>query len=344
MQSGKISTTRLLYMDRPQTSPLKELQDNRKTNPRVRGFGCTNARFDDPPNKNPGVGTYEINRSFIIKTPSDSKKGNYSSKTKRESFLGPDSGVPSPMHYKVATYDMANARNAVPFSPSGINKGKVPWPDPLPIPGPAAYKTKASNQYGYSPFIVQKKSATFCSTTGRDSFFDQQSPAPGPAKYQVLGRTFEGKHDLEWSRSTFTRFQDIDRDNGVPPSTRYFDESNDLVKKKSLESLRSVGNFPRKLKGKQNEKPSVALHTFGADKDRFKNSVYGRLDLKAQIPAPGHYDDIFRYSINGGKGRAKTADATVRNYKSLRRHGVSSPKSDSPEAKASFLDFDSDYY
>lgn len=25
-------------------------------------------------------------------------------------------------------------------------------------------------------------------------------------------------------------------------------------------------------------------HTFGANKDRFKDSVYGRLDLKAEIP------------------------------------------------------------
>ena len=25
-------------------------------------------------------------------------------------------------------------------------------------------------------------------------------------------------------------------------------------------------------------------HTFGADKDRFKNSIFGRLDLAAEIP------------------------------------------------------------
>ena len=67
-------------------------------------------------------------------------------------------------------------------------------------------------------------------------------------------------------------------------------------------------------------------HTFGADKERFKNSIFGRLDLAAEIPgkmpliffswnrfqidnlhvAPGCYDDIFRYSINRGRGRTST--------------------------------------
>jgi hypothetical protein len=41
--------------------------------------------------------------------------------------------------------------------------------------------------------------------------------------------------------------------------------------------------------GKQNEignKP----HTMGADKDRFKNSIYGRLDLAAESPGVGQYN------------------------------------------------------
>lgn len=339
-----MSSPQLKFVDRPSTSPLKELQTKRKNFPLRSGFGSTNDRFDGGVDKNPGVGAYEIDRSFIIRTPSDSKKGNYASKTKRQSFLGNDQGVPSPMHYKVASFDMSNAKNAVPFSPSGMSKGKVPWPDPLPIPGPAAYKTKAAGQYGYSPFVVDKKSASFCSTTGRNSFFDQQSPAPGPAKYDILGQTFEGKHDLEWSRSTGIRFENMGPNNGVPPPTRYFDEANDLVRAKSRDSLRTSGDFSGKLKGKQNERPSATIHTFGADKDRFKNSTYGRLDLAALIPAPGHYDNIFRYSINGGKGRAQTADPTMKKSKSLRRHVVSAPRSNSIEGKSTYLDFDSDYY
>ena len=68
---------------------------------------------------------------------------------------------------------MNDARNAVPFSPSGINKGKVPWPDPVATPGPGAYQTKGRFEYGYSPHITTKRSATFCSIVGRDSFFDK---------------------------------------------------------------------------------------------------------------------------------------------------------------------------
>lgn len=42
--------------------------------------------------------------------------------------------------------------------------------------------------------------------------------------------------------------------------------------------------------GKVNDKPVATLHTFGADKDRFKHSFMGRLDLKAEIPGVGAYN------------------------------------------------------
>lgn len=286
-----------------------------------------------------------MDRSFIIKTPSHSKRGSFVSKDSRLAPL-PDSGAPSPMHYMVTTYDMSNARNATPFSVAGLYRGKVPWPEPKPIPGPCAYKTIRTTDL-QSPFIRAKKSATFASTTGRDSFFDIQSPAPGPAKYNTIGNTFKGQHDLEWSRSTFTRFQDIDRDNGVPPPTQYFDENRDTTTKKARDSMRTSGAFRGKLLGKQNEKPQGARHTFGADKDRFKHSTYGRLDLAALIPAPGHYDNIFRYSINGGKGRVDNSEKPSSPLKQHRMEPASrlaNLAKGAPSVPAPpYLDFDSDY-
>lgn len=336
------------FTDSPSYSPSKQIQDDRLG--LRKGFGSGNDRFDYKPDRNPGVGEYEIDRSLIIKTPSRSTKGSYISKCPKMAPI-PVSSAPASTHYRVTLYDMNNARSATPFSVAGIDKGKVPWPAPKPIPGPCAYRTKKINDYGHSPFIQTKKSATFSSTTNRDSFFDQHSPAPGVCKYDVIGNTFKGQHDLEWSRSTFTRFQDIDRDNKVPPPTQYFDDKRDLVKQKEKDSLRSVGNFKGKQLGKQNERPHTAIHTFGADKDRFKNSTFGRLDLAAMIPAPGHYDNIFRYSINGGKGRAATADGGSDRKPSsplkqhrlepascLKKRGIAVNLPDSP-----YLDFNSDY-
>ena len=47
--------------------------------------------------------------------------------------------------------------------------------------------------------------------------------------------------------------------------------------------------------------PFDPIHSFGADTDRFKDTYFGRLDLKAQIPGPEAYDDIFRYSKESDK-------------------------------------------
>jgi len=54
-------------------------------------------------------------------------------------------------------------------------------------------------------------------------------------------------------------------------------------------NMRSVGNYRGRYLGKQNDTRSPASHTFGADKDRFKNSFCGRLDLQAMLPGPGSY-------------------------------------------------------
>ena len=54
-------------------------------------------------------------------------------------------------------------------------------------------------------------------------------------------------------------------------------------------SMRTAGNYRGRYLGKQNDSRAPALHTFGADKDRFKNSFCGRLDLAALIPGPGSY-------------------------------------------------------
>lgn len=58
--------------------------------------------------------------------------------------------------------------------------------------------------------------------------------------------------------------------------------------------------------GKSNDKPIATLHTFGADKDRFKHSFMGRLDLKAEIPGVGSYD-----MPSFAKKRPKTSNAVI---------------------------------
>lgn len=78
-------------------------------------------------------------------------------------------------------------------------------------------------------------------------------------------------------------------------------------------SLRTVGNFRGRHLGKMNQVP-IVTHTFGADKDRFKNSVFGRLDLAAQIPGPGTYDYPLTLEVEAKKlkDRARTASEAVR--------------------------------
>jgi hypothetical protein len=196
---------------------------------------------------------------------------------------------------------------------------------------------------------LKKESATFSSVTERNSVFDQVTAAPPPGKYRIekADKFFKkAEGDIDWSRGggRQERFDHIGKDNHVPPPTSYFPtpyfnpattsssgqsllvDGMQLSPKKnntnlasldfggnlaedSVRSLRSVGNYRGKLKGKLNERPATT-HTFGADKDRFKNSAFGRLDLIAEIPGPGTYNlqgDSISENIHRKLERAATA-------------------------------------
>jgi hypothetical protein len=88
------------------------------------------------------------------------------------------------------------------------------------------------------------------------------------------------------NRSQYKRFQDLGMDNKVPGPGKYFDTNTEEQNEQMRDSLnhRTVGRIFRKPLGKQNEKPKIAVHTFGADVHRFKHSFLGRLDLAAEAP------------------------------------------------------------
>lgn len=77
--------------------------------------------------------------------------------------------------------------------------------------------------------------------------------------------------------------------------------------------------------GKQNETPSSSLHTFGSDKDRFKHSFCGRLDLKALEPGPLDY--ILPDFAKEVESRPNTGAASFRSKSPLREIA---PRPDSP--------------
>eukprot|EP01038_Epipyxis_sp_PR26KG_P008481 gene8481-11464_t len=262
------------------------------------GFGSTTTRFPfdtKTSSCNPGVGTYTLipshSTTLLLDSPSISKKGKGNGFASKTIKLKPvvDSGVPGPNAYKIQSIgesekSINSNRPSTAFVSSG--KGRVPFDPPKPVPGPSDYYINYDP--GRSKILTNKTSATFASKSLRDSMYDVVSPAPPVGKYNVL-ESPKISVLVDFSKNAnFVRFDHIGKDNEVPGPHRYFDDREVLeVKRKSL---RTVGNYKGKLLGKLNERPSTVMHTFGADKDRFKNSVFGRLDLKALIPGPGTYD------------------------------------------------------
>ena len=292
----------LNYSHSASMASLKETYNSRKAAASIpKSFGSTAVRFHlDDLCPSPGVGSYSISKEnpLIKETPSNSLKGSYSSKSLR---LTPhkDKRVPGPGSYnlpELSYLEPHQRRPSTAFVASG--KGRVPFPDPNPYPGPSDYVI--NHDPGVSPILRKKISATFASKSGRNSFFDNVSPAPPAGTYKLDKSSLSANHDVAFHKSTFVRMQQIGYDNKVPGPHRYFDDRAETDNRRK--SLRTVGNFRGTHIGKLNEKGVRFEHTFGADKDRFKDSVYGRLDLKAQIPGPGAYDDINRYA----KERAKS--------------------------------------
>ncbi len=328
-------------------------------------FGATTERFVEQLTIVPGVGRYNLNdvngeSNLIKRTPSLSKRGyvaSFVSKAPKLSFIE-DKGTPGPCSYDIyqGTLSVSPAGEGRPmtaFIPSG--NGRVPFPPPNKVPGPAAYVIHPDP--GTSPILRAKASATFESKSKRESFI-KINDVPSAAKYKphlvppdALSspprriRTVNGdlapppgepplrapgsplpisepkiplKGDIVFYKSTYTRFQDIGKDNKVPGPQRYFTDSmeKDYFPEKELRSSGTYrGKYIGKLQGEKKRPP----HTFGADLDRFKDSVYGRLDLKALIPGPGTYfDDLnFFSSINAG-GSPTTSPRRMSPVKSTR--------------------------
>ncbi len=288
--------------------------------------------------RTPSLSSKGYGNSFVSKSP------------KIAPFI--DLGNPGPADYDIPSFTQSpkyKQRPSTSFIQSGDGK-RVPFAPPNDYPGPSDYHI---NYFpGKSPLLIHKKSATFESVTDRNSFFDQVSPSPPPGKYRIeradkIYKSASG--DINFAKSSREeRFNHIGRDNHVPGPHTYFqtpvqyspgksvhgqDNTNrspprspsrgvdsqhslhegSITDDHTVKSLRSVGGQHRgKLLGKQNER-AAPMQTFGADKDRFKNSTFGRLDLIAEIPGPGSYNLCHDGPIDvmlRRSERASTASAT----------------------------------
>ncbi len=254
-----------------------------------RSFNSTANRFDSSEITDiPGVGRYNVNNYSMTKSsPSVSKKGYGCLASKKEKLtdLYPRSDTPGPGAYRVK---MLPAGRQIQFTSTGKN-GRQPYDMPELTPGPYDYKIKLD----ITPQLLKNKPSYFmCSKSGRQSFLAAVSDAPGVNKYQLPDEFQDPKKtSFQWSKSTWVRFRDIGVDNKVPPSTKYF-SSNEFICAQQ-KGTRPYGKFKVKFLGKQNDSRSAALHTFGADKDRFKHSFCGNLAEKAELPGPNAYQLCF---------------------------------------------------
>lgn len=304
------------------------------TTPVKKGFGTCSARFKSDITDVPGPGAYsKVEGQLIKKTPSLSKKGfgnAFVSKTNKI-IPEPDSMTPGPGAYDIKGIDHVVMKPTPAFVKSG--RGRVPYPDPALtkkyIPGPLDYSPVVTSDLN-PPLLVRKSSASFISASGRQSFLARNNGVPGAGKYRSETSGVKPVPTFFWSRSTYKRFQSMGMDNKVPGPGAYFDERN--RKKTERESLESNGRSSgvyREVQwlGKQNDDPVEALHTFGADKDRFKHSFMGRLDLKAEIPGVGSYD-LPSFSLK--KKRPATSAEHIPPFNSSGPRILSSEKSGVP--------------
>ena len=159
-------------------------------------------------------------------------------------------------------------------------------------PGPNSYQIK--NIKEYKPQRIKKlNSASLRSESRRDSEFTKMTPGPGIGKYSIAGQdAWDKPKNLNRNIHTFGPIKDrfansfqgnMDVIREIPGPGKYHPEL--IVKPKTA----TIGGRKSKYLGKQNE-IGVKPHTFGADKDRFKDSMYGRLSDIAKIPGTGSYD------------------------------------------------------
>lgn len=159
-------------------------------------------------------------------------------------------------------------------------------------PGPNTYAVRYASEYKPSR-LKRLNSASLRSASKRDSEFAKMTPGPGIGKYNIISEdAWDQPKNMNREIHTFgadkDRFANSFLGNmavikEIPGPGKYHAEL--IVKPASA----PLGGRKSKYLGKQNE-IGLKPHTFGADKDRFKDSVYGRLSDIARIPGVGEYD------------------------------------------------------
>lgn len=238
----------------------------------------------------PGVNSYNI---YGPKKPA----GLGFSKIKLKSIFDKRTNVPGPNSYNLET-DVSTRTRSVRFVTS--KQERTPFDKPKPIPGPNSYIIQMPGQ---PKRLRNLRSASMRSSTRRDSEFTKMGVGPGIGKYvlntvnkwSIPKNTNPELHTFGPIKDRFANsFQgNMARAASVPgPGSYKFDVSFQRTRQQLPENegqkLYKLAPQGKRFLGKQNE-VGVKPHTFGADKDRFKDSMYGRLDLIAEIPGVGEY-------------------------------------------------------
>lgn len=246
-------------------------------------------RFIEPYNEIPGPAAYDTTRP-------QTRSGGKIGKSTLPSSLAPLNNNPGPNSYRVSNPNH-RINGGIRFQAGG--KGRVPFPDPPPTPGPNSYRIKHPGQ----PIRLRRKvMGAFASGSKRDSFIGKVPEGPGIGRYTVpTGNRWElpsyvklppNFHTFGANVSRYIYMGNLNHSASIPGPGAY--EIKGMgVKRPSTgpQESRSQTPKPRAL-GKQFERGVMPEHTFGADKDRFKDSFCGRLDLIRLYPGPCAYDVV----------------------------------------------------
>jgi hypothetical protein len=229
----------------------------------------------------PGVNSYET--TSPIKKP-----GGRFANTFLKSIFDPKNANPGPNSYNTEVPVEKRSRG-ITFVTGKAGSSLI---STEVTPGPNSYDIKFIHEYKPNR-LKRLKSASLRSASKRDSEFTKMTPGPGIGKYNIVsGDAWDQEKNYNKEIHTFgpekDRFANSFHGNlavirSIPGPGKYHPE---LIVKPVQATL---GGRRSKYIGKQNE-IGVKPHTFGADKDRFKNSVYGPLVDIARIPGVGEYD------------------------------------------------------
>ncbi len=232
----------------------------------------------------PGVNSYDVYKH-------EKRGGLGFSEVPKKSQFDIQNGHPGPNSYRLEV-DVSKRTRGVKFVTS--KQGRMPFgAEPAAIPGPNSYAIK----HKYEPKLLSKlTSASFRSDSRRDSEFSKMPVGPGIGRYVLPTQNDWGKtpntnpeiHTFGPIKDRFANsFQGPLAVYAAVPGPGKYDTAG--YSPFALKPRTSPGARRNAYLGKQNEignKP----HTFGADKDRFKDSIYGRLDLIAEMPGVGAYN------------------------------------------------------